>query len=531
MQAHSPVDRHPVLPGPSPGGQHRLRARARRRRRGSGRPAAAGVLLLAAHGRACADRRARAADAIVVTVLAAGGLVPATAGAGGTDEELGHRRAGQPGRPDPAGPVPDLVAGPVGRQRRGADPAGRRHPGRDPRVRRPPDHRAVLVQGGRAGRPHQLRPRPRADRPGGRHRGQARPAAARPGRPSGGSRSCCRPTRPSTPASATRSAWTPRPVGHRAASSDGGRRRTTSARRRRRTPRRGRRDGDALIHAIIAAGGQDENWLTEEQLAGQPGADQRRRLPGLVRHPGRRSCEPPSPSTGAPPPGELFVDRSQDPDGEIVLAALRAGNVVVMVQPPRGFGANPVAIYHDPDLPPEPPLPGRLPLAARGLRRARRRARRQARQPGVAARARPPGMSAACGADAAIGDIPLIYPFLVNDPGEGTQAKRRAHATLIGHLVPPMARAESYGDIARLEQLMDEHAQIAALDPAKLPADPGPDLDADPGRQARPRPRPGRAPARHRVRRLPAARRRLAVPDQGRPDPRRAARARRRPSR
>jgi cobaltochelatase CobN len=80
------------------------------------------------------------------------------------------------------------------------------------------------------------------------------------------------------------------------------------------------------------------------------------------------------------------------------------------------------------------------------------------------------GMSARCASDAAIGDIPLIYPFLINDPGEGTQAKRRAHAILIGHLVPPMARAESYGDIARLEQLMDEHAQIAALDPAKLPA-------------------------------------------------------------
>ena len=72
--------------------------------------------------------------------------------------------------------------------------------------------------------------------------------------------------------------------------------------------------------------------------------------------------------------------------------------------------------------------------------------------------------------DAAIGDLPLIYPFLVNDPGEGTQAKRRVHATLVDHLVPPMARAESYGDIARLEQLLDEHAQIAAMDPAKLPA-------------------------------------------------------------
>ncbi|MDQ3578543.1 MAG: cobaltochelatase subunit CobN, partial [Actinomycetota bacterium] len=59
---------------------------------------------------------------------------------------------------------------------------------------------------------------------------------------------------------------------------------------------------------------------------------------------------------------------------------------------------------------------------------------------------------------------------LVNDPGEGTQAKRRAHATLVDHLVPPMARAESYGDTARLEQLLDEHANIAAMDPAKLPA-------------------------------------------------------------
>ena len=66
--------------------------------------------------------------------------------------------------------------------------------------------------------------------------------------------------------------------------------------------------------------------------------------------------------------------------------------------------------------------------------------------------------------------MPLIYPFLVNDPGEGTQAKRRAHATIVDHLVPPMARAESYGDIARLEQLLDEYAQVNAMDPAKAPA-------------------------------------------------------------
>ena len=80
------------------------------------------------------------------------------------------------------------------------------------------------------------------------------------------------------------------------------------------------------------------------------------------------------------------------------------------------------------------------------------------------------GMSAACWADAVLGNLPLIYPFLVNDPGEGTQAKRRAHATIVDHLVPPMTRAETYGDLARLEQLLDEHASLAALDPGKLPA-------------------------------------------------------------
>src|SRR6185369_3496865 len=56
-----------------------------------------------------------------------------------------------------------------------------------------------------------------------------------------------------------------------------------------------------------------------------------------------RSCATPWSRTGG---------RSQNPDGELVLAALRGDNVVVMVQPPRGFGVNPIAIYHDPDLPP-----------------------------------------------------------------------------------------------------------------------------------------------------------------------------------
>jgi cobaltochelatase CobN len=222
-------------------------------------------------------------------------------------------------------------------------------------------------------------------------------------------------------------------------------------------------DGDALVHALIAAGGQDENWLTEEQLSGNPvripAADYRAffdTLPDdlrseMVQHWGQ-------------PPGSLFVDGD-----DLVFAALRAGNVVVMVQPPRGFGENPIAIYHDPDLPPSHHY-----LAAYWWLRSVFGAHAVVHVgkhgnlewlPGKTV-----GMSASCGPDAALGDLPLVYPFLVNDPGEGSQAKRRAHATLVDHMVPPMARADSYGDIARLEQLLDEHANVAAMDPAKLPA-------------------------------------------------------------
>ncbi|MFZ0835798.1 MAG: cobaltochelatase subunit CobN [Mycobacterium sp.] len=222
-------------------------------------------------------------------------------------------------------------------------------------------------------------------------------------------------------------------------------------------------DGDALMHALIERGGQDPDWLTAGQLEGNP-----------VRVPAgeyRRWFDTlPADFTAqvqqhwGPPPGQLFVDR-----GEIVVAAIQSENVVLMVQPPRGFGDNPVAIYHDPDLPPSHHYLAayywlRNGFGADAVVHLGKHGNLEW-LPGKTL-----GMSASCGPDAALGDLPLIYPFLVNDPGEGTQAKRRAHAVLVDHLIPPMARAETYGDMARLEQLLDEHAAIAALDPAKLPA-------------------------------------------------------------
>ncbi|WP_175410538.1 cobaltochelatase subunit CobN [Streptomyces sp. TRM64462] len=232
-------------------------------------------------------------------------------------------------------------------------------------------------------------------------------------------------------------------------------------------------DGDELIYALIEAGGHDQDWLTEEQLARNPvripAADYKRWYATLPQEL-REQVE----EHWGPAPGEMFLDRSRNPEGDIVLAALRRGNLLVVIQPPRGFGENPIAIYHDPDLPPSHHY-----LAAyRWIASSRADGGFGADAmvhlgkhgnlewlPGKNA-----GLSAACGPDAALGDLPLVYPFLVNDPGEGTQAKRRVHATLVDHLVPPMARADSYGDIARLEQLLDEYAQISSMDPSKLPA-------------------------------------------------------------
>jgi cobaltochelatase CobN len=222
-------------------------------------------------------------------------------------------------------------------------------------------------------------------------------------------------------------------------------------------------EGDELIHSLIAAGGHDTEWLTDSQLAANPvrvpaAAYERwfAALPGPLRDAMREHW--------GEPPGTLYTD-----NGDIVLAGLTFGNVVIMIQPPRGFGENPVAIYHDPDLPPSHHY-----LAAyRWLTESQRvdavlhlgKHGTLEWLPGKGL-----GLSAECAPDAVLGAVPLIYPFIVNDPGEGTQAKRRGHATVIDHMIPPMARADTYGDMAKLEQLLDEYATVNALDPVKLPA-------------------------------------------------------------
>jgi cobaltochelatase CobN len=220
--------------------------------------------------------------------------------------------------------------------------------------------------------------------------------------------------------------------------------------------------GDALIHRLIAAGGHDVEWLTEDQMASsairvptEQYAQWFAALPSSLRDK--------VVSTWGEPPGQLYVS-----EGFIYVGSLLFGNVVLLIQPPRGFGENPVAIYHDPELPPSHQY-----LAAYrwlehsfGAHAVVHLGKHGNLEwlPGKGL-----GLAAQDAPDAVLGNLPLVYPFIVNDPGEGTQAKRRAHATIIDHLIPPMARADTYGDLARLEQLLDEYATMAALDPDKLP--------------------------------------------------------------
>ena len=77
-------------------------------------------------------------------------------------------------------------------------------------------------------------------------------------------------------------------------------------------------------------------------------------------------------------------------------------------------------------------------------------------------------LSENCWPEAVFGATPHVYPFIVNDPGEGTQAKRRTSAVIIDHLTPPLTRAESYGPMRDLEALVDEYYEAAGVDPRRI---------------------------------------------------------------
>jgi len=149
------------------------------------------------------------------------------------------------------------------------------------------------------------------------------------------------------------------------------------------------------------------------------------------------------------------------------LPALRLGRIAIGIQPSRGYDIDPASSYHSPDLvPPHGYLAFyawlRHGFGAQALVHMGKHGTMEW-LPGKAV-----ALSETCLPEAVFGPLPHLYPFIVNDPGEGSQAKRRAQAVIIDHLTPPLTRAESYGPLARLETLVDEYYAASGLDPRRL---------------------------------------------------------------
>jgi cobaltochelatase CobN len=160
----------------------------------------------------------------------------------------------------------------------------------------------------------------------------------------------------------------------------------------------------------------------------------------------------------------------QDPfilGDRFALPLMRFGETVVGIQPARGYNIDPKETYHAPDL---VPPHGYIAFYAwlrtvYGVHAVVHMGKHGNLEwlPGKAL-----ALSSRCYPEAVFGPMPHVYPFIVNDPGEGTQAKRRSSAVIIDHLTPPLTRAESYGPLKDLEALVDEYYQAVGTDPRRI---------------------------------------------------------------
>ncbi len=217
-------------------------------------------------------------------------------------------------------------------------------------------------------------------------------------------------------------------------------------------------DSAALMDRLMAG---PTNWLTDR--AGREGGE---RLPlaayrawfdGLPWEVRQQVTD----RWGAPE-ADPFVT-----EDAFALSVHRFGKVVVGLQPARGYNIDPVDTYHAPDLvPPHNYLAFYLWLrhsfGADAIVHMGKHGNLEW-LPGKAV-----ALSAGCWPEIALGPMPHVYPFIVNDPGEGTQAKRRAQAVIVDHLTPPLTRAESYGPLRDLEALVDEYYEAAGVDPRRV---------------------------------------------------------------
>jgi cobaltochelatase CobN len=166
--------------------------------------------------------------------------------------------------------------------------------------------------------------------------------------------------------------------------------------------------------------------------------------------------------------GEADADPMFD-GNDFRLPILTYGNVAVGVQPARGYNIDPKATYHAPDLvPPHNYLAFYFWLRQRWQSDAVVHFGKHGNLEWLPGKAL--ALSSTCYPEAILGPMPHFYPFIVNDPGEGAQAKRRTSAVILDHLTPPMTQADSHGSMAEIESQMDEYYEAAGMDRARSEA-------------------------------------------------------------
>lgn len=224
-------------------------------------------------------------------------------------------------------------------------------------------------------------------------------------------------------------------------------------------------DGNALVERLSAGPTNDWRRLGERTIRETlPLGEYSAFFAGLPSDVQARVSE----RWGAPEDDPFFIAGTPaGTEASFALAVVRFGAVALGLQPARGYNIDPQASYHDPDLVPPHNYFAfyawiRCQFGAHAVVHLGKHGNLEW-LPGKAV-----ALSERCFPEAVLGPLPNLYPFIVNDPGEGTQAKRRAQAVIIDHLTPPLTRAESYGPLRNLEQLVDEYYEASGTDPRRL---------------------------------------------------------------
>ena len=211
-------------------------------------------------------------------------------------------------------------------------------------------------------------------------------------------------------------------------------------------------DGDALIQRLLQGQTNDPESQHRPPLAHLPLELYQAWYAGLPQE-GRDRLE----QRWGPPEADPSLTAQGFP-----VAGLQFGQVWMLLQPERGYDRDPSLNYHCPDLPPPHAYLARY-LWLRQVARVQLichvgKHGNLEWLPGKGL-----GLSAHCFPEWALGPMPHLYPFIVNDPGEGSQAKRRSQAVILDHLTPPLGRAGLHGPLLELEALLDEYWQASDL--------------------------------------------------------------------